>query len=74
LDDLNAQKRQISVPGPEGASETSAIVTVTRGATQRSLYEITPTGRREVKLTGKGDQRPAELADQRPAALAGKPE
>ena len=74
LDDLNAQKRQINVPGPEGASETSAIVTVTRGATQRSLYEITPTGRREVKLTGKGDQRPAELADQRPAALAGKPE
>ena len=37
----------------EGAKPSSSpIVTVTRGARERILYEFTPTGRRELQGTG----------------------
>ena len=36
-------------------SSGGPVVTVTRGARERSLYEFTPTGRREVQVTGKED-------------------
>ena len=42
-------------------------MTVTRGARERSLYEFTPTGRREVQVTGKEDG-PVGVRDQ-PIAL-----
>jgi pilus assembly protein CpaB len=72
LDDLGTNKRPISAPGPEQVSEPTTVVTITRGVTNRSLYEITPTGRREVKLGG--NEPPPTQADQRPAEVAGKPE
>jgi hypothetical protein len=72
LDDLGTNKRPINVPSPDQVSEPTTVVTITRGVTNRSLYEITPTGRREVKLGG--NEPPPTQADQRPAEVAGKPE
>jgi Flp pilus assembly protein CpaB len=60
LDDLGTQKQRIEVPSPAEDAESSTVVTVTRGITDRSSYEITSTGRREVKLTGKAQQQKSQ--------------
>jgi pilus assembly protein CpaB len=72
LDDLGSKDRRIEVPGPAKNSGQPTVVTVTRGASDRSLYEITPTDRNEVRLTGKGQQQSQAAKDA--AQLAGKPE
>src|SRR5262249_5613700 len=50
IDDLSKQPSEVEVAKPVSAS--SPIVTVTRGARERILYEFTPTGRRELQGTG----------------------
>ena len=47
LNDLSKLRREAESVKPASPPET--IVTVTRGARERSLYELTPTGRREVR-------------------------
>ena len=43
---------EVEVGKPTPASSSGPIVTVTRGARERILYEFTPTGRRELQGTG----------------------
>jgi len=50
LEDLSKARHDIDAPKAPVSSE-GPIVTVTRG-TQRSQYEITSAGRRELKVTG----------------------
>jgi pilus assembly protein CpaB len=55
LDELGGKKQRAEVPAVQDLSDTT-VVTVTRGTTERSAYEITAGGRREVKLSGKSQQ------------------
>jgi pilus assembly protein CpaB len=52
VDDLSKLRRHVEPV--KTASPESPIVTVTRGARERILYELTPTGRREFKADGSG--------------------
>ena len=51
LEDLSKARHDIEAPKAPASSE-GPIVTVTRGTRQRSQYEITSVGRRELKATG----------------------
>jgi pilus assembly protein CpaB len=53
IEDLGGQQRPAEVrlpPPPEKAEPDGNIVTVTRG-TERTYYEFTPSGRREIRLS-----------------------
>jgi pilus assembly protein CpaB len=64
VDDLGKQKPGLGVPPSEKTEPDSTVVTVTRG-TDRSVYEITEQGRREIKLSSKtGGQLPAPQPEQ----------
>ena len=52
LEDLSKLRQEVEDAKPASGGP---VVTVTRGARERSLYEFTPTGRREVQVTGKED-------------------
>jgi pilus assembly protein CpaB len=54
LEDLSKLRRQVDA-AKAVSPEALPIVTVTRGARERSLYELTATGRREVKAGVVGD-------------------
>ena len=60
LDELGGKKQRAEVPAVQDLSDTATIVTVTRGTTERSAYEITAGGRREVKLSGKSQQQQSQ--------------
>jgi pilus assembly protein CpaB len=69
LEDLSKLRQEVEAAKPAPVSSGSPIVTVTRGARERSLYEFTPTGRRELQVTEKGDGvSPVGVRDQ-PIAL-----
>jgi hypothetical protein len=55
LEDLGKAYHDPEAPKAAPASSDSPIVTVTRGARERSQYEITPFGRRELKVTNTGE-------------------
>jgi hypothetical protein len=50
IEDLSKLPNEVESAKP--ATVSSPIVTVTRGARERILYELTPTGRRELQGTG----------------------
>jgi pilus assembly protein CpaB len=52
LEDLSKLSNEVEAAKPAPVSSSSPIVTVTRGARERILYEFTPTGRRELQGTG----------------------
>ena len=56
LEDLSKLSNELEGPKPALASSSGPVVTVTRGARERILYEFTPTGRRELKSTAERDQ------------------
>jgi pilus assembly protein CpaB len=64
LEDLSKVSHDLDAIKPAPASSDSPVVTVTRGARERSQYEITPSGRRELKVTGT-----SEGAREQPLAL-----
>ena len=64
LEDLSKLRQEAEDVKPASGGP---VVTVTRGARERSLYEFTPSGRREVQVTGKEDG-PVAVRDQ-PIAL-----
>ena len=50
IEDLSKSPNEVETAKP--AAVSGPIVTVTRGARERILYEFTPTGRREMQGTG----------------------
>lgn len=52
LEDLSRVRHDPDAPKQAPASSNTPIVTVTRGTRERSQYEITSVGRRELKVTG----------------------
>jgi pilus assembly protein CpaB len=65
LGDLN-NKGTVDGPVPQVNDESATMVTVTRGVTERRYYEITSTGRREVKLPDKGAQLRPQIEQPQP--------
>ncbi len=63
---------------PAPVSSSSPIVTVTRGARERILYEFTPTGRRELQGTGyvrsAGERDQPVALDTGGSQIVGKPQ
>jgi pilus assembly protein CpaB len=57
VEDLGKQKPGLGTPPSEKTAPDSTVVTVTRG-TDRSMYEITESGRREIKLSSKTGTEP----------------
>jgi len=53
IEDLGGQRVPVGVtPPPQKAEPEGNVITVTRG-TERTQYEMTETGRREIKVSGK---------------------
>jgi pilus assembly protein CpaB len=50
VEDLSKQPGEMAA-GKQVPTSSSSVVTVTRGARERILYELTPTGRRELQGT-----------------------
>jgi len=72
LEDLGKSRNEVEPAKTVPASPTtSAIVTVTRGTRERSLYELTPSGRREVRVTGFGTGPSGEQREQTMASETG---
>jgi pilus assembly protein CpaB len=55
LEDLGKLRNDVETDKPAAVSSAAPVVTVTRGTRERSLYEFTKAGRRELQLTGKLD-------------------
>jgi pilus assembly protein CpaB len=59
IDDLGGRRVPAPSPSPpQEAEPDGSVVAVTRG-TERSFYEITESGRREIKVSGKTTPRPS---------------
>ncbi len=58
VDDLGKPKPSIANPPAQKPDSDATLVTVTRG-TERSVYEITDAGRREIKLSSKSAPQPS---------------
>lgn len=54
LDDLGKVRNEVESVKPAPVPSASSIVTVTRGTRERSQYEFTPSGRRELQVSGIG--------------------
>lgn len=54
LDDLGKVRNEVESVQPAPVPSASSIVTVTRGTRERSQYEFTPSGRRELQVSGIG--------------------
>jgi pilus assembly protein CpaB len=73
-EETGGQKHRTKAPAANDHSDTAAVV-VQRGTTDRSRYEFTASGKREVKLSsGKGQQDNAQGGDRDTAQVAARPQ
>lgn len=59
VEDLGREKPGSRMPPAESADPEGTVVTVTRG-TERSFYEMTDSGRRELKVSSKAPPQPGQ--------------
>jgi pilus assembly protein CpaB len=74
LEDLSKGSNEGEAAKPVPATSGTAVVTVTRGTRERSLYELTPSGRRELRVTGISTGGPSgELSETGVSQIIAKP-